>query len=296
MDRTALITSIQEVTRPGHTPRTLMTLGVALFFAAIYLFGGRANQRLGARGRRRFLSFAAGLSVSYVFMHILPGLHTIRDAQTHFQSDYIQRLFPEYSVFLAAMLGFLVFYGLESMVSGSHREAEARDAHHGSAGSWRAWVHIGGFAAYTWLITFLMVRTDKSLVALGLFAVALGMHIAPIANRMRSEFPAVYAHRGAVLLALTCLAGWACGLTLDIPGPLVLDMVAIVAGGVIVNAVIAELPKERDASFWSFFLGAASYTAVLLTLSHFEKNDHVAGAFAADNDTARLVMSAEGRN
>ena len=45
-----LITPLQEVTTPGHTPRTLMTLGVALLFAAIYLFGGRASQVFGERG------------------------------------------------------------------------------------------------------------------------------------------------------------------------------------------------------------------------------------------------------
>jgi hypothetical protein len=52
---------------------------------------------------------------------------------------------------------------------------------------------------------------------------------------------------------------------------LVLDLVALVAGGVIVNTAIAELPKERDASYWSFLTGATAYTALLLALSHFEK-------------------------
>jgi uncharacterized membrane protein YdcZ (DUF606 family) len=51
-------------------------------------------------------------------------------------------------------------------------------------------------------------------------------------------------------------------------------MAAIVAGGVIVNAAIAELPKEREASFWSFLVGAVAYTALLLTLSHFDKGAH----------------------
>ena len=83
----------------------------------------------------------------------------------------------------------------------------------------------------------------------------MGLHLAPITNRLRSEHPAVYEHRGAILLALASLAGWACGVTLHLPGPLVLDMAAIVAGGVIVNAAIAELPKEREASFWSFVTG-----------------------------------------
>jgi hypothetical protein len=99
------------------------------------------------------------------------------------------------------------------------------------------------------------------------------MHIAPIANRLRSEYPAAYEQRGARLLGLACLGGWACGLTLNIPVLVVLDLAAIVAGGVIVNAAIAELPREREASFWSFFTGAAAYTALLLTLSHLEKHE-----------------------
>jgi FtsH-binding integral membrane protein len=246
-----------------------MTLGVALVFAAIYLFGGRASERFGERNRRRFLSFAAGLSVSYTFVHILPGLHQIREFQTNAQTDYIQRVFPEYSVYLAAMIGFLVFYGLESMPVGRRQEGDNIVGHP----SWQAWIHISGFALYTWLITFLSVRTGKGLIALCVFAVAMGMHLAPITNRLRSEYPAVYKIRGAVVLALACLAGWGCGLTLNLPVAVVLDMVAVVAGGVIVNAAIAELPKEREASFWSFFTGAGAYTALLLALSHFEKNE-----------------------
>jgi hypothetical protein len=265
-----LITPLQEATGPGHTPRTLMTLGVALLFAAIYLFGGRAKERLDERGHRHFLSFAGGLSISYVFVHILPGLHAISDSHLHAQTDYIQRFFPEYSVYLATLLGFLVFYGLENMVARPGRAFDKTGHRHGIAAPWQPWVHIGGFVVYTWLITYLMVRTGKGLVGLGLFAVAMGLHIAPITNRLRSEYPAVYQHRGAILLALSCLAGWACGMTLNIPGPIVLDLVAIVAGGVIVNAAIAELPKEREASYWSFVTGAVSYTALLLVLSRFE--------------------------
>jgi len=67
------------------------------------------------------------------------------------------------------------------------------------------------------------------------------------------------------------VAGWACGLTLDIPTLFVLDLVALVAGGVIVNTAIAELPKEREGRYGSFLTGATVYTALLLILSHFEK-------------------------
>ena len=251
-----------------------MTLSVALLFAAIYLFGGHARQVLGESGLRRFHSFAAGIAVSYVFVYVMPELHAIREVHLQSRNDYIIRLLPEYSVYLSAMLGFLIFYGLESMVARPRRGAGHTDEHRGNETPGSPWIHLGGFALYTWLIGFQIGRSEKGLVALCVFAVAMGLHIAPIANRLRSEHPAAYEHRGAVLLAMASLAGWVCGVTLKLPAPLVHDMAAIVAGGVIVNAAIAELPKERDASFWSFLVGAVAYTALLLTLSHFDKGAH----------------------
>ncbi len=265
-----LITPAQVVTSTGQAAGALVTLGVALLFAAIYLLGGRADQVFGESGSRRFHSLAAGIAVSYVFVYILPELHAIRELHVRSEDDYIKRIFPEYSVYLAALAGFLVFYGLESAVASRQSGPQTGATHDKDPAGWLPWMHLGGFALYTWLIAYLMVRTGKGVAALGLFAVAMGMHIAPIANRLRTEYPAAYQHRGAALLALASVAGWACGLTLSIPDAAVFDMMAIVAGGVIVNAAIAELPKERHASYWSFCVGAVAYAALLLALSHFE--------------------------
>ena len=265
-----VIASVQAVTTRGHDQQALMALGVALLFAAIYLLGGRANQVFGESGLRRFHSLAAGISVSYVFVYLIPELHAIREVHVQSQDDYIRRLFPEYSVYLAALAGFLIFYGLESAVAGRHSNAQAGGIRRNDTAGWRPWTHISGFALYTWLIAYLMVRTGRGPVGLGLFAMAMAMHIAPIANRLRTEYRAAYEHRGAIVLGLASVAGWAGGLMLDIPHAAVLDMLAIVAGGVIVNAAIAELPKDRHASFWSFCVGAVAYAALLVALSHVE--------------------------
>jgi hypothetical protein len=58
--------------------------------------------------------------------------------------------------------------------------------------------------------------------------------------------------------------------TLSIPIQVVLALVAFVAGGVVVNAAIAELPKEKSGQYWSFLTGATVYTALLMILSHYE--------------------------
>ena len=103
-----------------------LTMSVALLFAAIFLFGGRAAYRPGQPGHRRFLSFAAGISVAYIFVHVLPALGTYAGLQTQTPTGF-QRVFPEYSVYLWTMAGFLVFYSLETMVAKPrHRPGEQR--------------------------------------------------------------------------------------------------------------------------------------------------------------------------
>jgi hypothetical protein len=255
---------------PANSPSVLMTLSIALLFAAIYLFGGRLAYRPGQKGRRRFLSFAAGIAVGYVFVHVLPALGKMRGLTTESMTGF-QRVFPEYSVYLWAMVGFMVFYGLETMVAKPRRGPGNRAGDGGGEAPWQPWVHIGGFALYAWMLTYLMVWKGHDTLALCLYAVAMGMHIFPVTCGLSSHYGEVYARRGAFLLALVSLAGWASGLTLEIPTPILVNMVAVVAGGVILNSTIAELPKEGEGRYGFFLTGAMVYSAVLLILSHFEK-------------------------
>ena len=244
------------------------SLSVAMLFAAIFLFGGRLAYRPGQSGRRRFLSFAAGISVAYIFVHVLPALNAIRELHTQSPNKF-KMFFPEYSVYLWTMAGFLVFYGLEIIVASSRQCLENHRSN--VVASWQPWVHIGGFALYTWILTYMMVWTGKGALALCLFAVAMGIHIFTITCNLSSHYHQVYDRRGAYLLAMASLVGWASALTLNIPTTIVFNMVAFVCGGVVVNAAIAELPKEKEGRYWSFLTGATVYTAMLLILSHFEK-------------------------
>jgi hypothetical protein len=237
------------------------------------LFGGRAAYHPGQKGRRRFLSFAAGIAVAYVFVDVMPALGRMRDMAMHSQSDFY-RMFPEYSVYLWAMVGFLAFYCLETIVTRPRREGpETHEGGHGGVAPWQAWVHIGGFAVYAWMLTHIMVWKFHDTLALCLYGAAMGMHIFPIACNLSSHYQKVYDRRGALLLALASLAGWASGMALDIPIPILVNLVAVVAGGVIVNAAITELPKEKEGRYWYFLAGAVVYTALLLILSHFEKGE-----------------------
>ena len=173
------------------------SLIVALLFAAIFLFGGRVAYRPGQRGYRRFLSFAAGIAVAYTFVHVLPLLGEMREFATHSPDDF-HRVFPEYSVYLWAMAGFVLFLGLEALVTRPRGGAENSAGDHDGGVPWKSWVHIGGFAVYAWLLTYLMVWTGKGALTLCLYAVAMGMHIFTITCNLSSHCHAVYDRRGAI--------------------------------------------------------------------------------------------------
>ena len=249
---------------------TLTSLIIALLFAAIFLFGGRVAYRPGHKRYRRFLSFAAGIAVAYVFVDVMPALGRMRDMVMETPGGF-QRVFPEYSVYLWAMAGFLAFYCLETMAAGPRQGPEHPAGSHDGAAPWQAWVHIGGFALYAWMLSYIMVWKLHETLALCIYGAAMGMHIFPVACNLSSHYQEAYNRRGAILLALASLAGWATGMALDIPKPILVNLVAVVVGGVIVNTSISELPKGGAGPRWPFLTGALVYTALLLTLSHFEK-------------------------
>lgn len=233
-------------------------LAAALLFAAIFLAGGAVC----AASPRVALSIGAGASTAYVFVHMLPELS---QASGVFVAATADRKLPapELRVYVSALVGFLVFYGLENMVAWSHERAAEGGSPRGRHRP-VVFLHIGGFAAYVWLVSYLMVRavTDRP-VPIGLYALAMGLHFLGVHYALRREHGAAYDRVGRFLLAGAALAGWASAMLIEVPKPIVITGLGLVSGGVVMNSMVMELPSEKDGRFWPFVLGAAGYAALL---------------------------------
>ena len=88
-----------------------------LILALAYIFGYRLRISESIHPRR-WLSFGAGVAVAYVFAELLPEL---AEYQERFIAATAQQalLFAERRVFLAALIGFVLYYGLENLVAWS---------------------------------------------------------------------------------------------------------------------------------------------------------------------------------
>lgn len=238
------------------------TFLAALLFALIFIFGWRLHR---TRTPRAVLSLGAGATASYVFVRMLPELN---EAQTAFAAATAGRALPapELRVYTAALLGFIVFYGLENLVKWARERPEA-----GSSG--REWsspvflLHVGGFALYVWLVTYLMIRgiTDAPL-PIPLYAVAMGLHFIGVDHSLLREHGAAYLRVGRYVLAAAAVAGWSIATMTAISPAAITTGLGLISGGVVMNSMVMELPTEKDGRFWPFVIGAAAYTTLLLLI------------------------------
>ena len=241
---------------------TAETLGAALLFVAIFLLGSRFTA---TRSPRAALSLGAGVATAYVFVHMLPEMDEagrVFVAETAHQDLPL----PELRVYSSALAGFVLFYGLEHLVAWSREQAPRDAADEGREGAMSPifFMHVGGFAAYVWLVCYLMVRgITETPVPVAMYAAAMGLHFLGVDHSLIREHGAAYHRAGKYILAAAALAGWACAALPAISKPILITGLGLVSGGVVMNSMIMELPRDKDGRFVPFLIGAAAYAVVL---------------------------------
>jgi hypothetical protein len=243
----------------------LASLAAALVFAGAYLVGGRvgASEEAGQFWtRRRCISAAAGISVAYIFVDVLPELELQRQVVVKAVGG-AELLFAEQRIYLLALLSFVVVYGLEHMV------LVARAGQRGAAvtgeGDAAYWVQLAGYAAYSALIGYLVVeRAESGALALGVYAFAMAVHFLIVDHSLNEEHGAAYGSRGRGLLAASVITGWIIGVVTPFSEVVVARLFAVLAGGVVMTSLRAELPNDREGRFWPFCLGAVIFAIFLI--------------------------------
>jgi hypothetical protein len=230
------------------------TLAAALLLACVCIFGGRLRAR---SHHRRWISIAAGVSVATIFVDLLP---TISEKQAKFTANAPAgaALFQEQAVYLAAMLGFVLFYGLEYMVVSSPAEKRQN-------GGVAFALRIAAFALYSSFIAYILVDSSwASVQSLFLYSLAMAFHFLLVDHSLAEQRHQAYESLGRWILALAIIAGWSVGMIRSIPELWLARISGFVCGGVIMNSLVVELPEGRGGRFWYFVLSAAIYAFVLI--------------------------------
>ena len=236
------------------------SLIVALALASIHLGAGKLRL-LDVTPRSIWPSAAGGVSVAYVFLHILPDL---AESQVEFHragSSLLARL--EHHVWLLSLAGLSTFYGLERMVRGARVRDRSRHAKE-SAQPAIFWLHIASFGLYNLVFGYLLRRRETVGPELVFFAAAIGLHFLVNDFGLQMDHRGLYDRRARWILATAILLGWGIGGAVHIHGLGIAAMFAVLSGGIVLNVLKEELPEDRQSRFWAFAIGVIACTAALL--------------------------------
>jgi hypothetical protein len=237
--------------------QVVIETGVGMvLFAGAFLVGGHVHPlRVLMTNPRSLISFGTGISTAYVFMDVMPELSDARRAFT--ESTSLPTPFQGMAVYFMALLGFLVFYGLDRLPE-LMLSAEAQ----GQTGP-AFKLKIGGFAAYIWVMAYLLVNNLKpgSLTNTLIYALAITCHFVTLDHGLREEHGAAYDKIGRYWLSGMAVLGWVVGLFLPLPREVLVMLMAFVLGAVIVNNSIMDL--EKGGRFLPFMCGGILYALIL---------------------------------
>jgi zinc transporter ZupT len=255
---------VVESTAYPETAVFVASLAAVVGLAVVHLFSGRLPHE-GVAPRSSWLSFAGGVSVAYVFVHLLPELQEHQEVVAHALGDRLA--FLEHHIYLVALVGLAVYYGVERLTAGSReREREAGRADVTSALVF--WLDMAAFGVYNVLIGYLLLHRIGTigLRTVLLFALAMALHFWVNDVGLRERHKRDYTRIGRRVLAIAVVLGWALGALFEIPEVAISVVTAFLAGGLVLNVLTEELPEARQSQFSAFALGAGVYAALLLAL------------------------------
>lgn len=236
----------------------LLTAPVVALFAAVHIFGRRLSF-LRSTPRSVWLSFAGGTSLSYAFLHLLPEMG--HWAEMSRDTAALGGGAGDLLLYIFALAGLIAFYGLDRLAQGEAKRGAEGDRP--TAGTF--WVHLGAYTIYSALIGYLLVHgEDQTLQGLVLYAVALALHFLVNDHALRELHGDLYESPGRWILAAAPPVGWALGLAVELPALAVAAMFGTLSGGILLNVLKEELPKERESRFSALLLGAVLFSALLL--------------------------------
>ena len=238
-----------------------VTFLMMLAFCAVHYWIG-VLKFLERSPRSRWLSFAGGVAVAYVFLHILPELGA--HSESFEKAMGLGGAMAEGWVYTLSLAGLALFYGLERALSASRdqrKASEGRDRPHRGV----FWLHIGASALLILVISYLLNhREDPTPIGLALYFAAMMLHFVTADFGTRADHPELYDRRGRWVLVAATMGGWGLGMAIELPPLAVGCLFAFVAGGIVLLVLKEELPEDRKSYFLPFLGGAVVYAALVL--------------------------------
>lgn len=230
------------------------------FLGSVVLAGAHAFSPVLARLLERYQaslsSFSGGVGLAYVFLYLLFELAKFGAPKIH----ALLPLGPEpLETLFILMLGALsTFHLLQSYVE---KTPDPRDDYLGFAAMFLVYNLLAG--------TGVVEEARGGALNLGLYVVALGLHL--LFNDIFLSHLCPVAHRWRWRMGLAAMPVMGCALAAGfvLPEGILYGLLAVVAGGTIINVLHHELPRPSSLHPAAFVMGVVIYAGLIVATWRF---------------------------
>lgn len=210
--------------------------------------------------KEKWLSFGGGVSVSFVFIHLLPRLH---DWQIKIKSEnLIPAVIKNEYIWILILAGVLAFYALEKAIFWYKEKREPeKQAVSDSLYFW----HLGVFSLYNILFGYLYFQNDNMAELLSpLIFVAIAFHFITNDYALQHHHEKDYLYSGRWVMAFAVVFGAGIGYFYKMPEVYLASVFAFMGGGIIINVLKEEMHEGKENHLGSFVIGAVLFSIVLM--------------------------------
>jgi hypothetical protein len=215
-----------------------------------------------------WISFGAGASVSYVFIHIFPEIgifqQTIVGNAGHQPVSFINQ-----PLYLAALGGLCLLYlldTLESRFKGEELNNLLKHAYNMPIFILRGFLYL----LYNIMIAYIITqRPGEGIINITLIALALMLHFVVINIRGLEAYGELFVRYIRWPAVAGLLSGWILGIVTDLPDTLTVTVFSLIGGMITYVALKSELPQTEHKAPFHFFVGALLYAIIVLAIPFF---------------------------
>ena len=193
-----------------------------------------------------FASFSGGLAIAYVFLELFPEL------------EEAEKVLGK-SIHVITLLGFIIFYGIQSLILQNSIRKKAIE--------YRIfYTEISFLFIYNSLIIYTIPdRLGKLNSGLLLYSLSMGLHLLVNNYALQKKHAPRFYKIACYILAFSLFLGFLMNIFVDpLLNEVISDMLtAILAGFVLFNVFVEELPHPKSSTFLWFLSGIAFYIILL---------------------------------
>jgi hypothetical protein len=247
-----------------------LTLTGIILMSSVHLWGSRIAQ-LETVKSRGWVSFSAGASVAYVFVHVFPEIGIFQQQMLGHAGGHGQAVpFFNQPLYLAALAGLCLMFLLNSIDSRFSEEDSMIVSQQHKHYMKLFWTRAVLYGLYNLMVAYIITRRHgEGYLNTLLIAVGLMFHFL-VVNIRFSEMYIEFFQKYVRWLAVTGLfLGWIFGVAVKLSDGIISTTFAVIGGMVTYVALKSELSETENQAPYYFLAGVIVYSLIILAIPFF---------------------------